>query len=81
MKKVWISFGKIATQSIIEEVEEVLQERDFNVELFGVSNYAKHLPKNYTIVNYESRDTLAICDNGRLITDKVEIAKWEENHC
>lgn len=56
-----------------EEVADILESDDFNIELFGVCFYDNKLPKNCEIVDYESRETLAIIRNGEVFTSKDEI--------
>ena len=61
MKRVWVDYHYLGDgDPLVREVAEVLGKKDFNVELFGVSMYAKHLPGNgfYQIVDYGSRETL-----------------------
>ena len=62
MKKVNIGLHSYTNSEIVEEVANVLCRDDFNVELFGVSEYAEHLPSSYQIVDYLGRDTLLVCE-------------------
>lgn len=76
MKQVWFDLEYLSNgDPLVEEVAEVLGKNDFNVELFGVSMYADHLPENgfYKIVDYGSRETLY---DGML--SEIEIAEWLE---
>lgn len=52
----------------------MLCEDDFNVELFGVDLLADELPNNYQIVDYGSRETMLVCEDGEIIDDADEIA-------
>lgn len=81
MKQVHIGFHSYTNSGIIEEVANVLSRDDFNVELYGVSEYAEHLPSSYQIVDYLGRDTLLVCEDGEIIDDADEIAEWEEKNC
>ena len=81
MKQVHIGYHSYTNSEIVEEVANVLCRDDFNVELFGVSEYAEHLPINYQIVDYLGRDTLLVCEDGNIIDDADEIAEWEEKNC
>jgi hypothetical protein len=81
MKKVNIGYHSYTNSEIVEEVANVLGREDFNVELFGVSEYAEHLPSSYQIVDYFGRDTLLVCEDGEIIDDADEIAEWEEKNC
>ena len=78
-KTVWLDNHQLHTDPIVFEVAEVLNSDDFNVELFGVSVYARHLPTDYQIVDYGSRETLAICENGEVTTDADKINMWLES--
>ena len=77
MKQVHIGFHSYTNSGIVEEVANVLGRDDFNVELYGVSEYAEHLPSSYQIVDYLGRDTLLVCEDGEIIDDADEIAdEW-----
>lgn len=76
MKQVWFDLEYLSNgDPLVEEVAEVLGKNDFNVELFGVSMYAEHLPENgfYKIVDNGSRETLY---DG--MTEEIKIAEWLE---
>lgn len=79
MKKVWID--NYVCNQFAEEVADVLGRDDFNVELFGVSLYDKKLPKNCHIVDYGSRETLAVIENGEVIDDPEEVNDWVDRNC
>lgn len=81
MKQVHIGYHSYTNSEIVEEVANVLSRDDFNVELYGVSEYAEHLPSSYQIVDYLGRDTLLVCEDGEIIDDADEIAEWEEKNC
>lgn len=81
MKQVHIGYHSYTNSEIVEEVANVLARYDFNVELYGVSEYAQHLPSSYQIVGYLGRDTLLVCEDGEIIDDADEIAEWEEKNC
>ena len=80
MKQVHIGYHSFTNSGIAEEVD-VLCEDDFIVELFGVDLWADELPNNYQIVDYGSRETMLVCEDGEIIDDADEIAEWEEKHC
>lgn len=68
----WLDRG-----SLFEEVKEIVEkikpyEPLVKAELFGVDLYAESLPQNYEIVSYGSRETIAVCEDGQLITDAEE---------
>lgn len=81
MKQVHIGYHSYTNSGIVEKVANVLFKDDFNVELFGVDLYADELPANYQIVDYGSRETLLVCEDGEIIDDADEIAEWEEKNC
>ena len=81
MKQVHIGYNSFTNSEIVEEVANVLLKNDFNVELFGVDLWADKLPNNYQIVDYGSRETLLVCEDGEIIDDADEIAEREEKHC
>ena len=81
MKQVHIGFHSYTNSGIVEEVANVLGRDDFNVKLYGVSEYAEHLPSSYQIVDYLGRDTLLVCEDGKIIDNADEIAEWEEKNC
>lgn len=81
MKQVHIGYHSFTNSGIVEEVANVLARDDFNAELYGVSEYAEHLPSSYQIVDYLGRDTLLVCEDGEIIDDADEIAEWEEKNC
>ena len=81
MKQVHIGYHSFTNSGIVEEVANVLGRDDFNVELYGVSEYAEHLPNSYQIVDYLGRDTLLACEDGKIIDNADEIAEWEEKNC
>lgn len=63
-----------------DEISEILGRDDFNVELFEVDINDDTLPLNFQIIDYYSRETLAIIDDGEVIDDQHGIALWlEEN--
>lgn len=64
-----IGFHSYTNSEIVEEVANVLGRNDFNIELFGVSEYAEHLPSSYQIVNYLGRDLILVCEDGEIIDD------------
>lgn len=81
MKQVHIGYHSYTNSEIVEEVANVLGRDDFNVELYGVSEYAEHLPSSYKIVDYGSRETMLVCEGGKIIDNADEIAEWEEKNC
>lgn len=77
MKRVWFDNVYLQKGNLVDEVENILDEQNFSVELFGVNRYADKLPENYQIVDYGSRDLLAVCENGKVITDQCELDAYQ----
>lgn len=77
MKRVWFENIYKTKGKLVEEVGEVLGEQSFDVELFGVRRDADHLPENYEIVDDGSRDLLAVCVDGKVITDQCELDAYQ----
>lgn len=67
MKKVHIDMRVCTKGTLVDEVAEVLGKDDFDVELFGVPYDAVVLPEFCKIVDYGSRETLAILNNGDIL--------------
>ena len=77
MKQVHIDNYIITAGTLVDEVADLLNEREFNVELFGVNLNDRHLGLNYDVVDYGSRDTLVKCIDGNILDD--EDMEKEEN--
>ena len=76
MKQAWIGYS-LVDENLLEEVARVLGTNNFEVELFGVRYLDEKLPSNYSIIDYRTRETLAICKDGEIIDDKEEIERIE----
>lgn len=74
MRRVWIG-NTYNQKSFGDTIEEILGKSDFDVELFGVGINSKQLPDNFDIVDYGSRETLALVRDGEVIDDREEIGK------
>lgn len=79
MRQAWID--NYVVNDFNEQIAEILGDDDFNVELFGVGFYDKKLPKNFSIVDYGSRETLAFIRDGEVIDDPDEIRAIEDAEC
>lgn len=62
---------------LFKEIDKILCKENYDVEVFGVSAFDKELPLDFEICDYDSRETLCICENNNIITDKMEIEKIE----
>lgn len=76
-KTYWIGYCRFQNDEIANQIGDLLCSDDFNVELYGVDLYANILPKNYSIVDYRSRETLLICRNGKIYDTQEEIEEIE----
>lgn len=70
MKRVWIGNSWSAGEHFKEKVAEVLGMDNFDVELFGVGYNDTELPQNYRIVDYGSRETIAVIKDGESLSDE-----------
>ena len=66
---------------LFKEIDNVLSIRynHYNVEVFGIKNISESLPDNYEICDYDSRETLCICKNGKIAIYQEDIDKMENN--
>ena len=76
-KMYWMGNRLFHNDEAADEISEILCDDDFEVELYGIDLYAEHLPKNYTIVDYRSHDTLAICIDGEIFDSQDDIERIE----
>ena len=83
MKRVWIDLNYQENTKLVNEVAKVLDKEyeNFEVEVIGISYYDKHLPSDYQIVDFGSRDLLAACVDGKVLTEPSELEKYEEIMC
>ena len=83
MKRVWIDLKYQDNTKLVDEVAKVLDKEyeNIEVEIIGMSYYDKHLPSNYEIVDYESRDLLVACVDEKVITEPSELEKYQEIMC
>ena len=80
------NYGKLENNDkLFKEIDNVLSIRynHYDVEVFGIKNLSEPLPDNYEICDYDSRETLCICKNGKIAIyqediDKIENNKYEE---
>lgn len=77
MKRIWFDNVYLQKGNLVDEVENILDEQNFDVELFGVRRDANHLPENYEIVDDGSRDLLAVCVDGKVIMDQCELDAYQ----
>ena len=66
---------------LFKEIDNVLSIRynHYNVEVSRIKNISEPLPDNYEICDYDSRETLCICKNGKIAIYQEDIDKMENN--
>lgn len=75
------NYGELeSTDTLFKEIDDILSIRynHYNVEVFGIKNINESLPENYEICDYDSRETLCICKNGKIAIYQEEIDKMIE---
>ena len=82
-KRIRLAYGGEleSTDTLFKEIDNVLSIRynHYNVEVFGIKNLSEPLPDNYEICDYDSRETLCICKNGKIAIYQEDIDKMENN--
>ena len=76
------NYGKLENNDkLFKEIDNVLSIRynHYDVEVFGIKNLSEPLPNNYEICDYDSRETLCICKNGKIEIYQEDIDKIENN--
>ena len=85
MFKLWIGNKYYIRGHIVREVKRVLASEGLdgynNVELVGLYSMPNEvyeaLPNDYELIDYGSRETIAICIDGMVTSDKDFIEKWD----
>lgn len=75
------NYGELeSNDKLFKEIDTVLSLRynHYNVEIFGIRNLSEPLPKNYEICDYNGRETLCICKNGKIAIWQEDIEKMED---
>ena len=87
MFKLWIGNRYYTSGKIVRQVKEILESEGLNyndvelVNLYGLPCEAlKELPSNYEIVDFSSRETIMICLDNYINSDKDFIEKWDGEH-
>ena len=76
------NYGELENNDkLFKEIDNVLSIRynHYNVEVFGIKNLSEPLPDNYEICDYDSRETLCICKNGKIAIYQEDIDKMENS--
>ena len=87
MFKLWIGNRYYTSGKIVREVKEILESEGLNyddvelVSFYGLPcETLKELPSNYEIVDFSSRETILICLDNYVNSDKDFIEKWDGEH-
>lgn len=88
MFKLWIGNRYYTSGKIVREVKELLYSEGLDgykdVELIPLCGLPcelyRELPVNYEIVDFSSRETILICLDGMVTSDKDFIEKWDGDH-
>lgn len=88
MFKLWIGNRYYTSGKIVRQVKEILYDEGLggynDVELinfYGLpcENYGE-LPSNYELIDFVSRETILICLNNYVNSDKDFIEAWDGEH-
>ena len=87
MFKLWIGNRYYTSGETIREVKELLYSEGLNyddvelIDFYGLPcETLKELPSNYEIVDFSSRETILICLDNSINSDKDFIEKWDGDH-
>lgn len=82
--KLWLGNRYYTSGKIVREVKEILASEDLNYDNVELVNFygmpceaLKELPRNYEIVDFGSRETILICLDNSINSDKDFIEKWD----
>lgn len=87
MFKLWIGNRYYTSGEIVREVKELLYSEGLNyddvelIDFYGLPcETLKKLPSNYEIVDFSSSETILICLDNSINSDKDFIEKWDGEH-
>lgn len=87
MFKLWIGNRYYTRCHLVREVKELLDSEGVNyndVELIPLCGFPceiySELPINYELIDFSSSETILICLDGRVTSDKDFIEKWDGEH-
>lgn len=88
MFKLWIGNKYYTRGHLVNEVKELLYNEGLGgyddvelVNFYGLPcETLKELPLNYEIVDFSSSETILICLDGRVTSDKDFIESWDGEH-
>ena len=84
MFKLWIGNSYYTSGQIVRQVKKILESEGLNYDDVEIINFyglpcevLKELPSNYEIVDFSSRETILICLDNSINSDKDFIEKWD----
>ena len=87
MFKLWIGNRYYTSGHLVREVKELLYDEGLNyndVELIPLCGLPcevyRELMDNYELIDFSSRETILICLDGRVTSDKDFIEQWDGEH-
>lgn len=87
MFKLWIGNRYYTSGKVVREVKEILESEGLNyddvelIDFYGLPcETLKEIPSNYEIVDFSSRETILICLDNSINSDKDFIEKWDGEH-
>ena len=88
MFKLWIGNRYYTSGHLVREVKEILYDEGLSgyndVELIPLCGLPcevyRELLVNYELIDFSSRETILICLDGRVTSDKDFIEQWDGEH-
>lgn len=87
MFKLWIGNRYYTSGHIVNEVKQILDSEGLNyndvelIDFYGMPcEVYKELPSNYEIKDFSSSETILICIDNSINSDKDFIEKWDGEH-
>lgn len=88
MFKLWIGNRYYTSGHLVREVKEILYDEGLSgyndVELIPLCGLPcevyRELLDNYELIDFSSRETILICLDGRVTSDKDFIEQWDGEH-
>lgn len=87
MFKLWIGNRYYTRGHLVREVKEILKSEGLNyndvelINFYGMPcDIYNELPSNYELIDFSSRETILICLDGMITSDKYFIEQWDGEH-
>lgn len=88
MFKLWIGNRYYTSGHLVKEVKQILDSEGVNyndvelINFYGMPcDVYNELPIDYELIDFSSRETILICLDGMVTSDKDFIEKWDGEHC